>query len=54
MVKGAYPLGLIVDIHLSDDSDVGMLIDFEAGVTSIGKALNVPILSGSTLRIGGD
>ncbi|WP_338599585.1 AIR synthase related protein [Sulfolobus tengchongensis] len=54
LVKGAYPIGLIVDIHLSDDSDVGMLVDFEAGVFTISKALEIPILAGSTLRIGGD
>lgn len=54
LVKGAYPIGLLVDIHLSDDSDVGMLIDFEAGVNTVSLALNVPILAGSTLRIGGD
>ena len=54
MVKGAEPIGVIVDIHLSDDSDVGMLFDFEAGVSTITNALNIPILAGSTLRIGGD
>jgi|ECHnycMinimDraft_1075156.scaffolds.fasta_scaffold00071_10 hydrogenase expression/formation protein len=54
MVKGAEPLGLLVDIHLSDDSDVGMLLDFEAGVSSVGESIGVPVLSGSTLRIGGD
>jgi len=54
MVKGAEPLGIIVDIHLSDDSDIGMLLDFEAGVSTVAEALNVPILAGSTLRIGGD
>ena len=54
MVKGAEPVGVIVDIHLSDDSDVGMLFDFEAGVSTITNALDIPILAGSTLRIGGD
>jgi len=54
MVKGAEPIGVIVDIHLSDDSDIGMLFDFEAGVSTITSALNIPILAGSTLRIGGD
>ncbi|MEM0015943.1 MAG: AIR synthase related protein [Saccharolobus sp.] len=54
VVKGAYPIGLLVDIHLSDDSDIGMLLDFEAGIATISNALNVPILAGSTLRIGGD
>jgi len=54
MVKGARPLGLLVDIHLSDDSDVGMLFDFQAGVSTVSEAMSVPILTGSTLRIGGD
>ena len=54
MVKGASPLGVIVDIHLSDDSDVGMLLDFEAGVLTVTEYLGIPILAGSTLRIGGD
>ncbi|AAY79506.1 AIR synthase related protein [Sulfolobus acidocaldarius] len=54
MVKGGRPIGILIDIHLSDDSDVGMLLDFEAGVLSVAESLNVPILSGSTLRIGGD
>ncbi|MEM3281059.1 MAG: AIR synthase related protein, partial [Saccharolobus sp.] len=42
VVKGAYPIGLLVDIHLSDDSDIGMLLDFEAGIATISNALNVP------------
>ncbi|BCS91852.1 AIR synthase-related protein [Metallosphaera javensis (ex Sakai et al. 2022)] len=54
MVKGAIPLGILVDIHLSDDSDVSMLFDFEAGVSTVAESMNVPILAGSTLRIGGD
>jgi hydrogenase expression/formation protein len=54
MVKGATPLGIFIDIHLSDDSDIGMLFDFEAGVSTVAEAINVPILAGSTLRIGGD
>ncbi len=54
MVKGAKPMGIIVDIHLSDDSDVSMLFDFEAGVSTVAEFIGVPILAGSTLRIGGD
>ncbi|BCU67466.1 AIR synthase [Sulfolobales archaeon HS-7] len=54
MVKGGKPLGLLVDIHLSDDSDIGMLYDFEGGVITVSLATGVPILGGSTLRIGGD
>ncbi|BCU69199.1 AIR synthase related protein [Stygiolobus caldivivus] len=54
MVKGANPLGVIVDIHLSDDSDLGMLLDFEGGVLTVTDYLGIPILAGSTLRIGGD
>ncbi|QKQ99735.1 AIR synthase [Metallosphaera tengchongensis] len=54
MVKGADPIGLMVDIHLSDDSDISMLFDFEAGVSTVAEAIGVPILAGSTLRIGGD
>ncbi len=54
MVKGARPLGVLVDIHLSDDSDISMLTDFEAGVSSVTEYLGIKILAGSTLRIGGD
>ncbi|MCY0883232.1 MAG: AIR synthase related protein, partial [Acidianus infernus] len=54
MVKGAEPLGVIVDIHLADDADVSYLLDFEAGVTTVTDFLGIPILAGSTLRIGGD
>ncbi|MEM0278489.1 MAG: AIR synthase-related protein [Metallosphaera sp.] len=54
MVKGGEPLGILVDIHLSDDSDISMLFDFEAGVSTVAEALGIPILAGSTLRIGGD
>lgn len=54
MVKGAKPLGLIIDIHVSDDTDISYLFDFEAGVSTVADALGIPILAGSTLRIGGD
>ena len=53
-VKGAVPLGLLVDIHLGDDADVGKLFDFTAGVSAVCDLAGCPILGGSTLRIGGD
>ncbi|AAM02706.1 AIR synthase-related protein [Methanopyrus kandleri] len=54
LVNGARPRGLLVDLHLADDGDVGRLFDFTAGVTAVGAATGVPILAGSTLRVGGD
>lgn len=54
MVKGGRPLGVLVDIHLSDDSDVSMLFDFQAGVTTVTDFLGIRVVAGSTLRIGGD
>jgi len=54
MVKGALPEGVLVDLHLADDGDVGKLFDFMAGVSSVCEMMKCPILGGSTLRIGGD
>lgn len=53
-VKGARPVGMFVDLHLADDGDVGKLFDFEAGVSTVSMLTGTPILTGSTLRIGGD
>jgi hydrogenase expression/formation protein len=53
-VKGARPVGMLVDLHLADDGDVGKLFDFEAGVSAVSVLTDTPILTGSTLRIGGD
>ncbi|MHA1338512.1 MAG: AIR synthase-related protein [Promethearchaeota archaeon] len=54
LVKGSYPISIMVDIHLGDDADVGKLFDFMAGVSAVSLLTNVPITAGSTLRIGGD
>jgi hydrogenase expression/formation protein len=54
LVKGAQPVSIFVDIHLADDSDVGKLFDFMAGVSTVSEVSDVPITGGSTLRIGGD
>jgi hydrogenase expression/formation protein len=54
MVKGAEPVALIDDLHLSDDGDVGKLFDFVAGIAALAELTGVPLISGSTLRTGGD
>jgi hydrogenase expression/formation protein len=54
LVKGAFPISIMVDVHLGDDADVGKLFDFMAGISAISELANVPITAGSTLRIGGD
>jgi hydrogenase expression/formation protein len=51
---GAQPVMLFSDIHVADDGDVAKIFDYTAGVTTVGEAMNVPLVTGSTLRIGGD
>ncbi|GAB6285666.1 MAG: AIR synthase-related protein [Methanoregula sp.] len=53
-VMGAKPIMLFSDIHVADDGDVAKIFDYTAGVTTVGEAMNVPLVTGSTLRIGGD
>ncbi len=53
-VMGASPVGLISDVHIADDGDVAKLFDYTAGITTVSDALGVPLVAGSTLRIGGD
>ena len=53
-VMGARPVALISDIHVADDGDVAKIFDYTAGITAVGEAMGVPLVSGSTLRIGGD
>lgn len=53
-VKGAQPISILVDVHLGDDSDVGKLFDFMAGISTVCEIAKVPLTAGSTLRIGGD
>jgi hydrogenase expression/formation protein len=54
MVKGARPVALVDDLHLSDDGDVGKLFDFVAGIAAVAELSGVPLVAGSTLRTGGD
>lgn len=53
-VMGSRPTAMISDLHLGDDGDVGRLFDFTAGVVAVGELTKTPLISGSTLRIGGD
>lgn len=53
-VMGADPVAILSDIHLADDGDVGKLFDFTAGVATVSELVDVPIVAGSTLRVGGD
>ncbi len=54
LVMGARPLALLADVHLGDDGDVAKVFEFTAGITSLSDIFNVPLVAGSTLRIGGD
>ena len=53
-VMGAKPVALISDIHLADDGDIGKLLDYTAGICTVSELTGVPLVSGSTLRVGGD
>ena len=53
-VMGADPVAILSDVHLADDGDVGKIFDFTAGVATVSELVNVPIVAGSTLRVGGD
>jgi hydrogenase expression/formation protein len=53
-VMGADPVAMLSDLHLADDGDVGKLFDFTAGVCAVSELVNVPLVAGSTLRVGGD
>jgi hydrogenase expression/formation protein len=54
LVKGGLPFGFLIDLRIADDGDPSFLLEVEAGVSAVSKFLSSPILSGSTLRIGGD
>ncbi|MGC9517324.1 MAG: AIR synthase-related protein [Methanomicrobiales archaeon] len=53
-VMGSNPVAVISDLHLADDGDVGKLFDFTAGVCAVSELIDVPLVAGSTLRVGGD
>jgi len=54
LVMGAKPIMLFSDIHIADDGDTAKIFDYTAGITTVGELLGVPLVAGSTLRIGGD
>jgi Hydrogenase maturation factor len=53
-VMGAQPVALFSDIHLADDGDISKVFDYTAGIGAVAEVMNVPLITGSTLRIGGD
>ena len=53
-VMGATPVALFSDIHVADDGDVAKIFDHVAGISTVSDAAGVPLVTGSTLRIGGD
>ena len=53
-VMGDKPVALLSDIHLADDGDVSKLFDHIAGIATVSELIGVPLITGSTLRIGGD
>lgn len=53
-VMGSEPVAILSDIHLGDDGEVGKILDFTAGISAVSELIDVPIVAGSTLRIGGD
>jgi len=53
-VMGAKPSAMLSDIHLADDGDISMIFDHIAGISSVSELTGIPLITGSTLRIGGD
>lgn len=53
-VMGAEPVAVFSDIHVADDGDVSKIFDHIAGITAVCQLTGVPLVAGSTLRIGGD
>ncbi len=54
LVMGSEPKALFSDIHLANDGDVAKIFDYTAGIAVISELCDIPLISGSTLRIGGD
>ncbi len=53
-VMGARPIAMLSDIHVADDGDVARIFDHIAGITAVAELSGIPLVTGSTLRIGGD
>jgi len=44
---------MLSDIHVADDGDVAKIFDHIAGITTVSELTGIPLITGSTLRIGG-
>ncbi|MDV0444484.1 Thiamine-monophosphate kinase [Methanimicrococcus sp. At1] len=53
-VMGAKPSAMLSDIHVADDGDAAMIFDHLAGISAVSDLSGIPLVTGSTLRIGGD
>ncbi|WNY23251.1 Thiamine-monophosphate kinase [Methanimicrococcus hongohii] len=53
-VMGAKPAAMLSDIHVADDGDAAMIFDHLAGISAVAELSGIPLVTGSTLRIGGD
>jgi Hydrogenase maturation factor len=53
-VMGSKPSAMLSDIHVADDGDVSMIFDHLAGISAVSELTGIPLITGSTLRIGGD
>ncbi len=53
-VMGAKPAAMLSDIHIADDGDAAMIFDHLAGISAVSALSGIPLVTGSTLRIGGD
>jgi len=53
-VMGAKPSAMLSDIHIADDGDVSAIFDHLAGIAAVSELTGIPLVTGSTLRIGGD
>ncbi|WNY28261.1 Thiamine-monophosphate kinase [Methanimicrococcus stummii] len=53
-VMGAEPAAMLSDIHVADDGDASMIFDHLAGISAVAELSTIPLVTGSTLRIGGD
>jgi hydrogenase expression/formation protein len=54
LVMGSMPQALFRDIHLGNDGDVAKVFDYTAGISVLSELGEIPLIAGSTLRIGGD
>jgi hydrogenase expression/formation protein len=54
IVMGSEPKALFSDIHLANDGDVAKIFEYTAGISVVSEILDIPLIAGSTLRIGGD